>query len=311
VTAPDREETARLTAVADWQRGELNRLRAQAADRSVIERATGMLMERLGCPADEARQQLARLAAESAVSTADIAAEIAGESLLTGPAPARRRVSRADAAITAAPDAAALAEALLTEVLSAEGADAAAVCLLAPDGGIELAGEAGFGPREAARWRRIPPDVSSLPLRAVREDREFWWPAGAPPGDDAVLIGQRPGSARAVVPLRQRGRCFGALEMCWPSAITEFAASTRDQLSALAGPCAQALSAGLPPGTPGEGGDHDGHESPGSRAAVPVVPADRAFRLRRPGSRVVTALSFAHARPLPRRGALIRQRDGC
>jgi stage II sporulation SpoE-like protein/ANTAR domain-containing protein len=81
VTAPDPGEIGRLTALASWQRGELDRLRAQAAACAVVERATGMLMERLGCPAADARQQLARLAADTGVSQADIAADIAGESL--------------------------------------------------------------------------------------------------------------------------------------------------------------------------------------------------------------------------------------
>jgi hypothetical protein len=98
VTAPDPEEVGRLTALVGWQRGELDRLRAQAAARATVERATGMLMERLGCPAADARQQLASLAAGAGVSQADIAADIAGES-----------------------EAAAPAEALLAEALSAEG----------------------------------------------------------------------------------------------------------------------------------------------------------------------------------------------
>jgi serine phosphatase RsbU (regulator of sigma subunit)/PAS domain-containing protein len=247
LSTPDRDQIARLTALADWLRGELDRQHSQAAVRSVTERATGILMERLGCPAQEARQQLARLATEAGVTQADIAAEIAGENLVAAPAPvaARRSASRADAAIAAAPDAAGLAEALLTEVLSAEGAVAVAVWLLAPDGGLELAAEAGFGPRQAARWQRIPPDVSSLPLRVIHQDTDVWWPAGQPAGDDSVMIGQT-GSARAVVPLRQHGSCIGAIETCWPAAVSDFPASTRHLLPALAAPAAQVLSAGLP-----------------------------------------------------------------
>ncbi len=120
--------------------------------------------------------------------------------------------------------------------------------LLAPDGGLELAGEAGFGPIEAARWRRIPPDVAFLPLRAVRGNMEMWLPAGRQPGDDSAVIGRQPGCARAIVPLRQAGTCFGALEVCWPGPRAEFADSARRQLPALAGPCAQALAAGAAPG---------------------------------------------------------------
>ena len=202
-------------------------------------------MERLGCPAEEARAQLAHLAAEAGTEPASIAADIAAERMRALPAPARRAVARADAAMAVAPDVGGLAEALLAEALIAEGAVAVAIWMLAPDGGIELAGQAGFDPLEAARWRRIPPDVPSVPLRAMQQDAEIWWPAGRPADDESFLVGQ-PGVARAVVPLSQAGTRIGALEACWPRALAEFPASLRRQLSALAAPCAQALTAGLP-----------------------------------------------------------------
>jgi PAS domain-containing protein len=247
VRAQDHDELARLAALTDWQRAELDRLRAEAAVRSLMERATGIIMERLGCPAEEARQQLARLAADASVSPVGFAADIAAENLAV-PAAARHHTVLAAAAAAAAPDAARLAEALLAEALAAEGADAVAVWLLAPDGGLELAGEAGFGPREAARWQRVPPDMEFLPLRAVRQDTEIWLPSGRPPGDNGALIGGGPGRARAVVPLRLAGSCLGALEVCWPGPRSALGESVRRQLIALAGPCAQALAAGPLPG---------------------------------------------------------------
>ncbi len=245
----DRDEIASLTALAEWQRRELDQLRAEAAAGRLVERATGILMERLGCTAADARQQLATLAGQAGMARAEIAADIAGQSLAAAPA-ARRRAAAADAAIAAAPDAGRLAEALLTEALSAEGAEAAAIWLLAPDGGMELAGEAGFGGREASRWRRITPDMQFLALRVARQDSPIWWPAGRPHGDDSVVIGRRPDGARAVIPLRQAGTCIGALEACWSAPMTAFSASVRSQLTALAGSCVQALTAGLPPATP-------------------------------------------------------------
>jgi hypothetical protein len=133
--------------------------RVQSAARAVMERATGILMERLGCPAEEARAQLAHLAAEAGTDPVAVAADIAGERLPELPGPPRRAAVRADAAMAVAPDAAGLAEALLAEALIAEGVAAVAIWVLAPDGGIELAGESGYGPGEAARWRRIPPAV--------------------------------------------------------------------------------------------------------------------------------------------------------
>ncbi|HUN31773.1 MAG TPA: SpoIIE family protein phosphatase [Trebonia sp.] len=235
MTARDSEaaELARL-------RGELDEMRALA----VTERATGILMERLGCPAEEARAQLSHLAAEAGTGLASVAADIAGERLEALPGQERRAAVRTDVAVAAAADAAGLAEALLAEALSAEGAVAVAVWALAADGGIELAGEAGFGPREAARWRRIPPDVPSPPLRAVRADKETWWPAGQPSGDGSFMIGA-PGVARAVVPLSSAGVRVGALEACWSESLSEFPVAARRLLPALAPACARALAAGI------------------------------------------------------------------
>jgi serine phosphatase RsbU (regulator of sigma subunit) len=240
-----RGELDQLRDELDQLRDELDELRAQSVVRAVTERATGILMERLGCPADQARAQLAHLAAEAGTDPVGLAADIAAERMPALPRPARRALARADAVMAVAPDAAGLAEALLAEALSAEGAEAVAIWLLAPDGGLELAGQAGLGPRQAARWRRIPPDVPTAALRAMRQDAEIWWPAGRPADDDSFLAGQ-PGVARAVVPLTQAGACIGALEACWPGALTEFPASVRRQLPALASSCAQALAAGLP-----------------------------------------------------------------
>ena len=248
MTSPSPEEHGRLLDLARGLRTELDLLRAEAAARAVTERATGMLMERLGCSPEAARAQLGRLAAEAGTSVAGVAADITGERLPPLPAAARSGASRADAAIPAASDADRLAEALLTEALAAERATAVAVWLLTADGGMELAGQSGFGPLEAARWRRIPPAVPSPSLRAVRADTETWWPAGQPSRDPSFLIGQ-PDVARAVVPLRVAGTCTGALEVCWPGTLADFPQSVRALLPALAGPCAQALSAGLPPGT--------------------------------------------------------------
>jgi serine phosphatase RsbU (regulator of sigma subunit) len=244
VKAPDSGERAKLTDLVGWQRRELDRLRSEAAARSVTDVATGMLMERLNCSAAEARQQLGRLSSESGINTTDLAAEITGQHLLTAFPPASRRTNPAKATAEAAPDGARLAAALLEEALSAEGAASVAIWLMEPDGGLELVGEAGLGPREASRWRRIPPDMAFPALRAVREDTEIWWPRGRPAHDGSPLTGRSADCARAVLPLRSAGGGFGALEICWPTALSAFSAPIRRQIAALADTCAQALSTG-------------------------------------------------------------------
>jgi PAS domain-containing protein len=253
VKTSDSGERVKLTDLVGWQRRELDRMGSEAAARSVTDVATGMLMERLSCSAAEARQQLDRLSIASGISTADLAAEITGQHLFTAFAPTPRRTSPAIATAEAAPDGARLAAALLEEALSAEGAASVAIWLMEPDGGLELAGEAGLGPREASRWRRIPPDMAFPALRAVRENTEIWWPRGRPPGDDSPMTGRSGECARAVLPLRSGGGSFGALEICWPAALSAFAEPIRRQIAALAHTCAQALGTGLPHTSPSAG----------------------------------------------------------
>lgn len=81
MTTASAADLARLTALIARQRRELDRMHAQAATRSVVDTAQGILMERLGCTAAEAGQQLARIAQESGTQLAELAAEIAGQRL--------------------------------------------------------------------------------------------------------------------------------------------------------------------------------------------------------------------------------------
>ena len=81
MTTASTADLARLMALIDRQRRELDRMRADAATRSVVDTAQGVLMERLGCTAAEAGTQLARLAHESATPLAELAAEITAQHL--------------------------------------------------------------------------------------------------------------------------------------------------------------------------------------------------------------------------------------
>jgi serine phosphatase RsbU (regulator of sigma subunit)/PAS domain-containing protein len=66
----------RLIAVIERQRRELDRIRAAAADQSVIAMARGALMERLGLSSAEAASQLAELSAATGVSLAELAVAV-------------------------------------------------------------------------------------------------------------------------------------------------------------------------------------------------------------------------------------------
>ena len=239
-------DLARLTALIGRQRRELDRMRAQATARSVVDTARGVLMERLGCAAAEAGRQLARLAHESSTPLAELAAEITGQHLAAEygqPAdgdPGWRRLAMAGAALDRAPDGDRIAEAVLEQMLAPLGGSAVALWLITPDGSLELAGQAGLGMREAGRWRHIPPAMDCPAQRVARGGTELLWPAGPPPPDLVPAPGTRPGGARAVLPMGGPWAA-GVLEACWPDALPGFGSPLRRQLVALADLCGRVL----------------------------------------------------------------------
>jgi hypothetical protein len=265
VTAPGGGEFRRLSALIARQRHDLDRMQAEAASRSVVDLARGMLMAQLGCSPAQAQEQLLRLSEDSNTSVPDLAAQIAGQAPSgqerAGPLPSAAAagdgaagtghdqaedeqaagLARAAAAAEFGQDGDEVAAALLEEALAPVGAVAVALWLAEPDGGLELAGEAGFGPREAGRWRRIHPDMQTAAQRAARSGLDSWWPAGRPAGEPA--IGRWPQGARAVLPLPGAAPALGAIEICWPEAMAEFSDSLRRLLVSLADVSAQALGA--------------------------------------------------------------------
>jgi len=249
VASPRDAEVARLSALITRQRRELDLLSAQAQVRSILDLARGMLMEQLGCSAAEAQRQLARLAEEAQTNVTELAAQIARQLPPDAvPEPGPGRLGAAWATMEAAPDGNAIAAAMLAEVLTEAGAAAVALWLIEPDGGLALAGQAGFGAREASRWRRIHPDMTSLPQQVAHVNAEIWWPAGPPQGDRQPLMGRWPGGARAALPLQEAGVTLGVMMICWPEPADGFAEPLRRQIAALAGLGAQTLGTRLPHG---------------------------------------------------------------
>ncbi len=282
------EEILRLAAVIDRQRRELDRLRSAGATRSVIDMAKGALIERLGCTAAEATSQLTALAGEAGYSVAEIAAAIIsedpagqpgepGDPGLTGagtgsadagqgaggrtawPEDARLRSQLAGAAIELAADGGEIAAAVLDQALAPLGAATVALWLITADGCLDLLGEAGMGPAEASRWRRIPPQMDCLAQRVAHGGPDLWWPSGLPgdapadatppsgpsgilAGSTLPLIGRWPGGARATVGLRdQSSVLLGVMEVCWPQSRAGFPDSVRQQVADLAQACAELL----------------------------------------------------------------------
>jgi PAS domain-containing protein len=264
VTEPSGADVVRLNALVARQRRELDRLRSQAARRSIVDLARGMLMEQLGCTPAEAQRQLVRLARESGISATELAAQITRqEPPGRAPEPGAHQLSLAGAAVETAASGSAVASALLGEALAPLGAAAVAIWLTEPDGGMALIGEAGFGSHEACRWRRLHPDMRSLPQQVARDGLEVWWPAGPPAGDDRPLPGRWRGGAWAGLPLHDAGATLGAAAICWPEPVGQFAVPVRRQLVAVADVAAQALGIRL-----SQGQLPAGHEAAGILALL-------------------------------------------
>jgi serine phosphatase RsbU (regulator of sigma subunit) len=247
------DDVLRLAAVIDRQRRELDRLRAAGAARSVVDMAKGTLVERLGCSPAEAARQLETLAAESGTAVTEMAAAILDEQPLPSPGggppppspgggPARTLL--AEAAAELAEDGGELAAAVLDHALAPLGAAAVVLWLLSADGGLDLLGEAGLGPAEHSRWRRIPPQMDCPAQRVAHGGPDVWWPAGPDAGETVPLPGRWPGGARTVAALRYRGAALlGVMEICWPGPRAGFPDSIREQVAALAQACAQVVGA--------------------------------------------------------------------
>jgi len=264
VTDPSAADLVRLNALVTRQRRELDQMRAAAAGRSVVDLARGMLMEQLGCTAAEAQRQLTRLARESGIGVTELAAQITrAQPPGQPPEPGMHQVSLAGAVIETAASGNAVAGALLSEALAGLGAAAVAIWLTEPDGGMALAGEAGFGNHEASRWRRLHPEMRSLPQQVARDGIEAWWPAGPPAGDDRPLPGRWRDGAWAALPLHDAGATLGTLLICWPEPAGEFPAPLRRQLAAVADVAAQALGIRL-----SQGELPTGHQAAGALALL-------------------------------------------
>ncbi|MFC9636218.1 SpoIIE family protein phosphatase [Streptomyces mirabilis] len=250
---------AGLAATVDRLSTEIRALREDREARVLVELAQGVLVERLNCAPAEAARQLQRLASDARMALPELAADIVNQAASdataravaearavhatpgtgrttegaagpqNGGAALRLRTAEA-AAILAGDDTQALARALLDRALRPLGATAAALWSAAPDGSLTLAGEAGFGPAEAARWRYVPPGLGTPAQRAITEDRTLWITESGealPP-----TIGGGSGGTRAVVPAQGGGQRVGVLEVHWPG--PHPALALQRQLDALA-----------------------------------------------------------------------------
>ncbi|WP_242331277.1 ANTAR domain-containing protein [Streptomyces formicae] len=243
-----------LAAAVTQLTAELAALRRDLARRHLLDLASGVLVAQLSLTPADAVDHLAQLAETTGIAPEDLAADIVnGASGTAGLSPRAMAADVGDAADdgATAEDAAADVDvdvevdqeradarrARLTEAAAEAAAktggtvDEVAETLL--DGGLrplgvrglwlfrrtetdclELAGQAGVSPLEAAHWRWVPPAAHSPLHRVLTEAAPAWLPAG--PGNGERLPGPAPEAARAVLPLRQRGLVTGLALADWP-----------------------------------------------------------------------------------------------
>ncbi|MFI2608421.1 PP2C family protein-serine/threonine phosphatase [Kitasatospora sp. NPDC018619] len=257
------ERTARaLAETVRRLRAATARAHAEARNRAAVDLATGILAERLGLSVAEAAAHLARLAREARVPVLALAADIAGlpdpgtAPALAPSGPGATAVAAAvpgaaepygagppvAPALAGAADLRRAAGAVLDQAAAALGVRAVAVWQRLPGGALALAAQAGLSAEEAAGWARVPPGVPT-PAQLVVGGRAELWPGE--PGTDGPSVGA--GTARAVLPLVDRRRRRGALELLWPQDGPPVALGPahRRELCALADLCATLL--GPPP----------------------------------------------------------------
>ncbi|MFE5679816.1 SpoIIE family protein phosphatase [Streptomyces erythrochromogenes] len=263
-TIPQQSPTplGRLVATVERLRREVLDAQAAADGRALVELAKGILIGQLNCTPAAAARQLDLLCRESGTSRLELAADIVNQA-------SRDHVSEIAAAfveragtdddptehstvsvrlrtaesgmLAAASDTQAVAESLLTNALGPLGAVAVAVWTAVPDGSLALAGHAGFPPREAVRWRHVPPGVSTVAGLALRERRLVTLSRTQRAGLPSIGHLQWPDGGRMAVPTGTGGRIHGVLEICWPQPLAPQPPQIERQVEALAELCARTM----------------------------------------------------------------------
>ncbi|WP_051810360.1 SpoIIE family protein phosphatase [Streptomyces sp. NRRL S-378] len=261
-------QAGRLAATVERLREEALEAQSAADGRALVELAKGILVGQLGCGPAEASRQLAKLAEQSGttllalavdvinqaardrvseVAQEFLAAAVADQASETAPTV---RLRAAESRILAAGDAQAVAAALLDNALAPLGAHGVAIWVTGADSSLTLAGQAGFTPEDADRWRYVPPEVATC-ARLALTHRELSIVTSLSQAS-LPTIGRRrhPDGGRVVIPAGTGGRIHGVLEIAWPQPLPPQPVQIIRQLEALAELCAHTLEEQSPDLTP-------------------------------------------------------------
>ncbi|MFF3562726.1 SpoIIE family protein phosphatase [Streptomyces sp. NPDC002574] len=203
-------------------RAELDEQQRTVPGRDAVERARGVLMERLGMTPREAREELQSRAGRAGRSLVQEAwallgacppALVAAESgdRTSGANPAGTVFSRArytgaaagSAALAMAGTSGELAQRLEEQLAGSAGVDALMVYVRSPVGGLDLVAHAGVGTGIASAWGHLPPIRELAPVEAVALGRPVWMSDLHKAAPGRPLVGDRPEQwpSRAWVPL--------------------------------------------------------------------------------------------------------------
>ncbi|WP_436842262.1 SpoIIE family protein phosphatase [Streptomyces virginiae] len=260
-------EAGRLAATVERLREEALEAQSAADGRALVELAKGILVGRLGCGPVEASRQLAKLAEQSGTTLLALAvdvinqaardrvSEVAQEFLATAEAeppfeaaPAIR-LRAAESRVLAAGDSPAVAAALLENALAPLGAHGVAIWVAGADSSLTLAGQAGFTPQDADRWRYVPPEVATCARLALTHRELSVVTSLSQASLPTIGRRQHPDGGRVVIPAGTGGRIHGVLEIGWPQPLPPQPVQIIRQLEALAELCAHTLEEQSPHST--------------------------------------------------------------
>ncbi|MEU9101951.1 SpoIIE family protein phosphatase [Streptomyces sp. NPDC048361] len=246
----------RLADTVQRLQDQLQRAQAEADGRALVDLASGILVERLACSPVEAVAQLDSLAAQAGVSTLELAADLVNQATRDKIADVARdfvtettqppgasvglRLRSAEAGALAAGDAQAVAQSILQHALHPLGAVAVAIWAAHADQSLTLAGSAGFSEEEPARWRHVPPGVSTPARHALGNRAVTHYDLLGEAALPSIGLQELSGG-RMAVPAGTGGRIIGVLEICWPDRLPEGSQSIDRQVQVLAELCAIAL----------------------------------------------------------------------
>lgn len=240
---------APLRDTLESMRAEIDGLRASMQLRAIIEQAKGILVERHGLSLDEAFAHLRRTSQEHNVRLVEVAATIVGiavprsesqaladvDSALRDHLPQSSAPSATWSALQRQPDVRdGVLSALLDSVAGSttDGDEAARllVDMLAPhrvagavlyrtaiDGSLRCVGHTGVPGDLMSSWRSVPPSLDVPFVRAVVEDRAYFWSDRADrtesfPAVSGVTAGFE---ATAAIPLHQDDEVQGVVGLMW------------------------------------------------------------------------------------------------